>query len=299
MLKPPRLRAGDMVAIAAPASPIREEFLSRGVAEIESLGFRCVYEPGILSRERYLAGSDRRRADELTRYLNDPQVKAIISARGGYGSGRAIDLLTVTSLKSPKILCGYSDITALHLFFQQRAGWVTFYGPMAAWEFARGDRSYDRAAFMSAVTGEPQSFSGLRCVRQGPVVRGRTMGGCLSIIEAAAGTGMLPSFEGSILVLEDESVKPYQLDRMMVHLRRAEVLTGVRAIVFGEMPHCNQTEDQGYDLADVIADVTPEVPVLTGLAAGHAKRVTTLPLGIEAELDPAAGCMKLLESAVT
>lgn len=288
-----------MVAIAAPASPIREEFLSRGVAEIESLGFRCVYDSGILARERYLAGSDQRRADELTRHLDDPRVKAIVFARGGYGSGRTIDLLTVTSLQSPKILCGYSDITALHLFFQQRAGWVTFYGPMAAWEFARGDRSYDRAAFMSAMTGEPQSFHGLQCVRQGPVVRGRTMGGCLSLIEAASGTEMLPSFDGSILVLEDESVKPYQLDRMMLHLRRAGALSGVRAIVFGEMPQCIQADGQDYDLRDVIAAVTPEVPVLMGLAAGHATRVTTLPLGIEAELDPAAGSMRLLEPAVT
>lgn len=299
MVKPPRLKAGDLVAIAAPASPVREEFLRRGVAEIESLGFRCAYDSGILSRRRYLAGSDERRAAEMLGHLRAPESKAIIFARGGYGAARIVDRLMDEKPGNPKIICGYSDVTTLHLLLQKQFDWVTFYGPMAAWEFARGEGSYDRESFLDAVSGERQTFDGLKCVKPAGVVRGPLLGGCLSLLAAAIGTSIQPRLEGSILMIEDENVKPYQLDRMLLQMRLSGLLAGVRGLVFGEMRGCSQSGEQGYELAEVIADVTPEVPVVMNLPAGHAARVSTLPLGVEAELDAAAGRLTVLEAAVS
>ncbi len=300
MLKPQRLRAGDLIAIAAPGSPIREEFLERGVAEIESMGFRCRYDQTIFSRYRYLAGSDERRADELLTYLAEPEVKAILFARGGFGTARILNRLPSSVFDRPKILCGYSDLTALHLCVHAEANWVTFYGPMAAWELGRGDQSYDKASFLSAISGEVQVFSNLRVIRRRPAVRGLLLGGCLSLLQSAIGTPLMPNLSGSILLLEDEGVKPYQLDRMLLHLRQSGSLEGVRGIVFGEMPGCMQVDHQGYEIADVIEDITPAgIPVAMNLPAGHAVRVATIPLGIEAELDSASNTLRLLEAAVT
>ena len=298
MIKPLRLVTGDLVAIVASASPIREEFLSRGVAEIEALGYRCTYADTITSRHRYLAGNDQRRAEELIRWLSDPEVKAIVFARGGFGTVRILDRLGPQVLLAPKILCGYSDITSLHLHVQRCAGWVTFYGPMAAWDFARGPNAYDRESFVAAVSGETQRFRGLRTIKSGRPVTGRLAGGCLSLIQASAGTTYQPALDGCIVVLEDEGVKPYQLDRMLTHLRRAGVLDGVLGLVFGEMPNCVQTEAQGYELADVIAESAPEIPVLMGLPAGHARRVATIPFGVSATLHPEAGMVEITEPAV-
>ncbi|MEW6363063.1 MAG: LD-carboxypeptidase [Acidobacteriota bacterium] len=287
------------MAIAASASPIREEFLVRGVAEIEALGFRCKHEESIFARRLYLAGSDERRAGELIRYLADSEVKAIVFARGGFGTARLLDRLGPEVLRAPKILCGYSDITTMHIHIQRSVDWVTFYGPMAAWDFARGPSAYDRDSFLAAVSGEPQAFRGLRTVKPGRPVTGRLAGGCMSLIQASTGTRYQPSYDGCILVLEDEGVKPYQLDRMLTHIRRAGVLDGVRALVFGEMPNCSQTESQGYELADVIADAAPDVPILMNLPAGHARRVVTIPLGVTARLDTEAGLLDITESGVS
>jgi len=299
MLKPPRLRPGDLVAVAAPASPIQESYLKLGVAEIESLGFHCRYDPEILSRHRYLAGTDERRFQELQQMLADPDVKAIVFARGGYGSGRMLGLLEKRHFPRLKILCGYSDVTALHLHVHSMLRWITLYGPMAAWDFARGPRSYNRESFLSAVFGECQTYGGLRVIRPGKPVRGRLLGGCLSLLQCAVGTVSMPDLTDAILLLEDEHVKPYQLDRMLHHLRWAGALRTIRAVVFGEMPHCTQADEQGYELSDVIQDAVPHgIPVVMNLPAGHAVRVATVPLGVQAELDPEKGELRILEPAV-
>lgn len=299
VIKPQALRPGDLIAIAAPSSPIRAEYLERGVAELAALGFRCTYDDGILDRRHYLAGDDARRAKELDRYLADEQVKALIMARGGYGSARILELLHPANWTTPKIVCGYSDCTTLHLFIQKHAGWVTLYGPMAAWELARGAGSYDRESFLAAVAGRVQIFDGLLPIKPGPPVRGRLNGGCLSLLQAAIGTDLQPDLRGAIVLLEDEHEKPYRIDRMLTHLKRAGVLDGVAGIVFGQMPGCRQSENDDLDLAQTLAELTPDVPVVWMMPAGHAGRVATVPLGVEAELDAGAGRLRLLEAGVS
>ncbi len=309
LIKPRALAAGDTVAIIAPASNLKADYLARGLAELARLGFRARAEPEILSQARYTAGSDERRAAELMRAFTDPEIKAVWAARGGYGSMRLFDLLDDEILKQhPKIFIGYSDLTALHLYFYRRFGWVTFHGPMAAKDLAGGEEHYERAGLMAAMTqpapmGEITSLGTEMLHRgSGGTVSGRLLGGCLSLLVALMGTPDELDTRGSLLFIEDTGVKPFALDRMLQQLRLAGKFDEVRGLVFGEMTDCVQHVDQGYRIQDVLTECTAglQVPVLFGLRSGHSPLGNlTLPLGVAASLDAERGILSIEEAAVT
>jgi muramoyltetrapeptide carboxypeptidase len=308
VIKPAALRDGDAVAIIAPASNLKADYLARGVAELERLGFRARYEPGILDKVRYTAGDDRRRAAELTRAFTDPEIKAVWAARGGYGSMRLFNLLDEDLIgRSPKIFIGYSDMTALSLYFYRRFGWVTFHGPMAAKDLAGGEEHYDRETLIKAITvatplGEIRSNKTEMLHRgAGGRVTGRLLGGCLSLISAMMGAPDELDTRGSILFLEDTATRPYAIDRMLQQLNLAGKFEEVRGIVFGEMTDCVQHADQGYRIQDVLAECTADlnVPVMFGLPSGHSPSGNlTLPLGVTATLDADRGALSVDEAAV-
>lgn len=308
ILKPEALCAGDTVAIVAPASNLKPEFLSRGVAELNRLGFHATYQDDILAKDRYTAGPDARRAAELMRAFADPKVKAVWAARGGYGVMRILAMLDEQLLRAtPKIFIGYSDLTALHLYLYRRFGWVTFHGPMAAKDLAGGKDHYESKSLLAAISrAEPIGTIPAPETRMlhrgsGGRVAGRLLGGCLSLISAMMGTPDELDTDGSILFLEDTSTRPYAIDRMLQQLKRAGKFDGVQGIVFGEMLDCIQHPEQGYTIQDVLADCTAElgVPVMFGLPSGHSPRGNlTLPLGVMATLDAERGVLSVEEAAV-
>jgi muramoyltetrapeptide carboxypeptidase len=308
VIKPAALRDGDGVAVVAPASNLKADYLARGVAELERLGFRARYEPGILDKARYTAGDDRRRAAELTRAFADPEIKAVWAARGGYGSMRLFDLLDEDLIgRSPKIFIGYSDMTALSLYFYRRFGWVTFHGPMAAKDLAGGEEHYDRETLIKALTGA-SPLGEIRSNKTemlhhgaGGRVTGRLLGGCLSLITAMMGAPDELDTRGSILFLEDTATRPYVIDRMLQQLKLSGKFDEVRGIVFGEMTDCLQHADQGYRIQDVLAECTADlnIPVMFGLPSGHSPSGNlTLPLGVTATLDADRGALSIDEAAV-
>jgi muramoyltetrapeptide carboxypeptidase len=308
VIKPSALRDGDGVAVVAPASNLKADYLARGVAELERLGFRARYEPGILDKARYTAGDDERRAAELMRAFADPEIKAVWAARGGYGSMRLFKLLDETLIgRRPKVFIGYSDMTALSLYFYRRFGWVTFHGPMAAKDLAGGEEHYDRETLIKSVTdasplGEIKSNKTemLHCGLEERVT-GRLLGGCLSLITAMMGSPDELDTRGSILFLEDTATRPYAIDRMLQQLKLAGKFDEVRGIVFGEMIDCVQHADQGYRIQDVLAECTADlnVPVMFGLPSGHSPSGNlTLPLGVTATLDASRGSLSIDEAAV-
>jgi muramoyltetrapeptide carboxypeptidase len=300
--KPKAVRAGAVIGVVAPASPVRREFVDQGVADLESLGFRTRLGKRLYHRGRYTAGSASDRLQDWIDLWEDPDVSALFCARGGYGSMDLLMHLSADRIReNPKAVLGSSDVTALLLFLMSGAGLVSFHGPMVAQQIARGD--YDRANLLTVLgsivapgrvaveTAEPL---------HGGAAEGLLLGGCLSIVAALAGTRFLPSFERSILFLEDTQTKPYQIDRMMTQLRLAGLLDGVRGIVFGEMPGCEQHPDQGYTLQEMLRDWTSylRVPVLFGFPSGHTRsKGLTLPLGTRVRLDGAG--LTLLEGAVS
>jgi len=313
IIKPARLNTGDTVAVVAPASNLKADYLARGVAELQRLGFRVKHRADILDKARYTAGSDERRADELMEAFADPEVKAVWAARGGYGVMRILPLLDEAVLRAnPKIFIGYSDLTALHLYLYRRFGWVTFHGPMAAKDLAQISESrathYDSESLLAALT-QAQPMGEIKSSKtemlhygSGQSVSGRLLGGCLSLIAAMMGTPDELDTRGAILFLEDTGTRPYALDRMLQQLRLAGKFDDVRAIVFGEMTDCVQHADQGYSIQDVLAECTADlgIPVMFGLPSGHSQIGNlTLPLGVMAKLDVERGKLSTEEVAVS
>jgi muramoyltetrapeptide carboxypeptidase len=308
IIRPAALRPGDLIAVVAPASNLKGDYLARGVAELERLGFRVRSDAGILARDRYTAGPDARRARELMDAFADPEVKAVWAARGGYGVMRLFDLLDDEVLRAnPKIFIGYSDLTAFHLYLYRRFNWLTFHGPMAAKDLAGGAGHYDRRTLLGALMGtsplgEIDSSRTKMLHRAGnKTVAGRLLGGCLSLISALMGTPDELDTRDSILFLEDVSTKPFALDRMLRQLRLAGKFAEVRAIVFGEMLDCVQNAEQGYRIEDVLAECTADlnIPVMFGLQSGHSPSGNlTLPLGARASLDAGRGILHIENAAV-
>ncbi|MDX2034488.1 MAG: LD-carboxypeptidase [Blastocatellia bacterium] len=306
VVKPGSLRAGDRVAIVAPASNVKAEYLARGVAELERLGYRVGHRPDILEKARYTAGTDERRAAELMEAFVNPEVRAVWAARGGYGVMRILDRLDEDLLRAhPKVFIGYSDLTALHLYLFRRFGWVTFHGPMAAKDLAGGPAHYDGDSLRRAVCEPwPMGVIGGRLETlhrgAGGEVRGRLLGGCLTLVNAMLGTPDELDTRDSLLFLEDTGTRPYALDRMLRQLKLAGKLDGVRGIVFGEMTDCAQHAEQGYTIQEALAECTADlgIPVLFGLRSGHSPLGNlTLPLGVMAALDADAGTVRVEEGA--
>ena len=304
--KPKALHPGDLVQIVAPASNLKADYLARGGAELTALGYRVKYDPTILEKDRYTAGTDERRRRELMDAFTDPEVAAVWAARGGYGVMRLLPLLDEDLLRAnPKIFIGYSDMTALQLYLYNRFGWVTFHGPMAAKDLAGGEAHYDKTTLLKALT-KPEPMGeivgvGTEMLHRGATVSGRLVGGCMSLLAAMMCTPDELDTSDAILFLEDTGTRPYQLDRLIQQLRLAGKFESVRAIVFGEMSDCFQHTEQGYTLQEVLRDLTAELrlPVLFGLRSGHSKVGNlTLPLGVMATLDGERGTLKIEEAAV-
>jgi len=307
--KPKALREGDTIAVVAPASPVGRERLEAGAAELRRLGYRVRYRDDITAADTFFAGAHSRRAAEFLDALHDPEVAAVFCARGGYGCNYLIEHLAARGLPAePKIVLGYSDITSLLAWLTQHAGWVTFHGPMVAppgeSDFAAGPAGYDVHSFRQAMTCTAEwstGGGGARPLRTG-TAEGVLFGGCLPMLAATLGTAREVDTAGTILLLEDIAAKPFQVDRMLFHLREAGKFERVRGIVFGEMPDCVQRPDQGYSLGDVVLRALDgvNVPIVFGFRSGHTSGGNiTLPLGVRARLTAGEGVtLEMLEQSV-
>ena len=305
MIKPRGLRRGDTIGIVAAASNIKKDLLEQGSRELEHLGFKTYFRPDITSSFRYFAGTRERRLGEFLEMLKSPDIHAIFCARGGYGSGQLIPSIDADLIRAnAKILNGSSDITILLNWFD-RAGVVSFHGPMVATTIRQGTDGYDRTVLLDLLQGQKAvrfPTGGTSILRAG-AGEGRLIGGCLSLVVATLGTKHEIDTQDAILVLEDDSTKPYQIDRMITNLKQAGKLESVRGVVFGEMLNCIQNAEQGYTLQEVIADLLAEFsfPILYGFPTGHTSRPNVIvPFGVRARLDltSSAPLFELLESAV-
>jgi muramoyltetrapeptide carboxypeptidase len=305
-IKPRALRAGDKVGIVAPASNVKREMLEAGCDGLRRAGYEPFYFESILERDLYFAGSAERRAKELQDMFERDDIRAIVCARGGYGSNYLLPALDLKVIAAhPKIFVGYSDLTSLLTTFTDQASLVTFHGPMAAKDFAVAD-GIDIASWQNALSGktgwEIGEASGAKPLLAGEA-EGTLYGGCLSILVAALGTPYDIQTAGTILFLEDLAAKPYQIDRMLMQLKLAGKLKDVRGMVFGEMMDCRQIPTQDYTLEEVVLRVLGDlrIPVAYGLRSGHVSHANiTLPLGVQARLEVSSEVtLKILESATT
>ncbi|MDZ7291234.1 MAG: LD-carboxypeptidase [candidate division KSB1 bacterium] len=311
LLKPPRLRPGDLIGVVVPASPMKHDKLEQGIRYLENLGYRVKLGKYIFHEHGYLAGRDKERAADINNMFRDRKVKAIFCARGGYGTPRLLSLLDYNAIRAnPKIFVGYSDITAIQLAMLRHAGLITFSGPMVAAEMGKGIDPFTEEKFWRILT-HPEPLGDLR--RPGvdnyqPITRGRAVGpligGCLSLVATLVGSPHFPEVKGSIFCLEEIGEAPYRIDRYLVQFREAGILRRIAGFVLGQTTDCVPTDDEpSLTIDDLLHDfIRPlKVPAVAGLDYGHVEVKYTLPVGIRAELivQGDKSTLTIVESAVS
>ena len=303
-MKPGVLRAGDTVMLVSPSGPTRPERVARGIELLTSWGLTVVTAPNVFGRFGYLAGSDEERLADLNGALADPAVRAVACTRGGYGVQRIVDGIDLAAVRAdPKVVLGFSDITALQLTLWRGARLATVHGPGIAWSDERtGERSAEslRRAVMSTdpvvIEARPEEETG--AIRLGATATGTLLGGNLCLLAASVGTVDMPDLRGAILLLEEILEPPYKVDRMLVQLRRSGALAGVSGVAIGQFTGC--TDDWPRSIVEVLVEQLAPlgVPVLGGLPIGHGQDQLTVPLGVLATVDAQQGTL-IAESAVT
>jgi muramoyltetrapeptide carboxypeptidase len=291
-LKPEALRAGDSVRILSLSSPVKESRLQLGLQEIARLGYSPKFDPErVLVRGDFFAGSAAERGAALKEALTESSTRGIFCSRGGYGSNYLLDGLSV-ALTNPKVLVGYSDLTSLQIFLWQKFRWITLYGPMTAAGLDKGANAvdgYDPESLTRALSETKQGWTiplpGAEAIMPGSA-DGVLLGGCLTLVETALGTPWELDTHGAILLLEDRGMKPWQVDRALMHLKQAGKLRGVSGVLLGDFPECDAPPG-----SETVLDVARRIlgnmgfPVVWGAPIGHTPRpMLTLPLGVRARL---------------
>jgi muramoyltetrapeptide carboxypeptidase len=297
IIKPARLRKGDLAGVLSPAGPVEEAELQAGIRFLEESGYRVRLGRHALDKSGYLAGEDSARLDDLHAMFGDSEVRAIFCTRGGYGAMRLLDRIKYDAIREhPKIFAGFSDITALLLSIFARAGVITFHGPMVRQVKAVGSQPF--AALLETVESSDLhclEFPEARVLVHGET-EGRLIGGNLCLISHLVGTSFLPSFAGCILFLEDTGEPVYRIDRMVTQLRLSGYLEGISGLIAGTFEKCGDRAAIDNLLADSMRDLY--VPVVSGVSIGHGASNATLPVGVRARLDTASRSLLLKEPCV-
>lgn len=316
LIKPPRLKPGSVVGIVSPASAtfVREE-LDIVQDAVRALGLVPQLAPHVLDKYGYFAGKDTDRAADINQLFADPKVAAILPIRGGWGCSRILPYLDYKVIQeNPKIIVGFSDITALLVAINAKTGLVTFHGPngLTSWRTQQTE-SFRKVLF----AGEKLTFKNhkdpidndrlmqvkyrIRTINPG-FVRGRLIGGNLSVFSTLVGSPYLPNLKGAILFLEEVEENIYRIDRFLTHLKLAGVLKQISGFIFGQCPGCTPGNDYGsLTLEQVLSDhIKPlNIPAWHGATIGHMENILTLPIGSQVEINANFGTITMLESAVS
>lgn len=309
LLRPPALRRGDRVAVVAPGGPLQRQPLEPGLDLLASWGLEPVLGASVRARHGFLAGGDDERLADLQSAFDDPSIRGVFCARGGYGTGRIVDRLDLSSLRrDPKVVVGYSDVTALHLLLSKQLRLATFHGPVLArvWESDGWSAGQLHRAVMSAeplgLLPHPAGYPPVETLVPGRVT-GPLLGGNLTLLASSLGTPTAIEATGAILVIEEVHEAPYAVDHLLTQLRRAGVLQAAAGVVVGECVRCDAGPDDppSPPVRDVFAEmfVRLGLPSIFGVACGHGAAQLTLPFGVPAALDAGAGTLEITEPATT
>ena len=298
--RPRPVRPGARIALAAPAGPVEPEALDSGRRALERLGFEVVAREDVLDRDGYLAGSDERRAEELMGFVQDPDVAAIVCARGGYGCHRLIDRLDAKVFReASKPLVGYSDITTLLLWQRKHAGLLGIHGPMCEKPGSLDGEAGSALVRALQGTGPLPRYEGK--IVAGGWAEGRLVGGSLSVCVASLGTSWEVDTREAILMLEDVTELPYRIDRMLQQLRAAGKFDRVAGVALGSFTDCDDERYPDWTVERLIEEIFAPlgVPVVSGLPFGHGAENRPWPFAGRAALDGARGELEILEAAVS
>jgi muramoyltetrapeptide carboxypeptidase len=308
LLKPHRLQPGDLIGIVTPASQVQAKKLDQGVAYLKTKGYDVILGKHVFDSVGYLAGRDQDRVRDFHFMFENPEIKAIISSRGGYGTPRLLDTINYDLIaKNPKIFVGYSDVTALQLALWKHTGLITFSGPMAAVEMGSGMDPFSEKYLWSILCDDSSADyypelpdNHLQIINPGKA-KGRLLGGCLSLVSSVIGTKHQPDFTGSILILEDIGEQPYRIDRYLSQLKSAGILDQINGAILGQFIDCNDKEGEPtFTLDEIFSDYFDllSIPVIKNFLYGHVPKKFTIPIGVDVEMDTSRLRVKLLDSAV-
>jgi len=315
VMKPPRLRRGNRIGIFSPASAtFLQEQVDIVVDAVRALELEPYLAPHVQARYGSLAGTDAQRAADINQLFADPTIHALLPIQGGWGSSRVLPYLDYEVIRAnPKILVGFSDVTALLLGIHAQTGLVTFHGPngLTAWRpdqtepFQQVLFAGERLTFRNQQAGEDRdrlmnTRFRIQTITSGQA-EGRLFGGNLSVLSGIVGTPYLPNLEGAILFLEDVGEEIYRVDRLMTHLRLAGVFDSLAGFVFGQCVRCNPSSGYGsLTLEEVVwSHIEPlGIPAWYGAMIGHIEPMLTLPIGVPVAIDAREGAIAMLESAV-
>ena len=317
-IKPKRLAPGDTVALVSPANATFNTVdLQIAKESLEALGFKVRQSEHMLERHGYLAGEDRMRAEDINKAFADTSVACVHAIRGGWGSARLLPYLDFDTIRrNPKVLIGFSDITALLLSVHARAGLITFHGPIALGRWDTYSLDYYKRVL---INGEAVIYTNKQAInpdRNALIqtefrtltitpgkARGRLLGGNLTVLTTILGSPYLPDWNDTILFCEDVHEDFYRIDRMLTQLKIAGVLGKIKGFVFGGCSECGPGDGNygALTLEEIFADhIKPlGVPAWQGAMIGHAQPQWTVPEGAQAEIDATAGTIALLEPAVS
>lgn len=295
-VRPGRLVPGDCIGIAAPASPFDRQRFDRGVRMLHEMGFRTLIDEGVFEKAGYLAGSDEHRAQIINRLFARKHIKAVFCARGGFGSMKILPFLDYPAIcRMPKIVIGFSDVTALLTALQQRCGLVVFHGPMVT-TLAECPEETGKSLLAALC-----SDSSLELVARNPLVirsgtaYGKVCGGNLSTLCHLVGTAYMPCFKRGILLLEERGEPAYRIDRMLSQMKMAGCFSGLAGLVLGDFQDCGPIEPIVRIIEQIFEDVP--IPIVSGFNLGHDSINLTAPLGLEATLDARKASLKYLGPA--
>ncbi|HET6271390.1 MAG TPA: LD-carboxypeptidase [Bacteroidota bacterium] len=308
-LKPPQLRKGDLIGIVSPASPVADvSRIESGVRYLEGLGYHVIVGKHVAQTLGYLAGTDEERVEDLHAMFRNREVRAIICVRGGYGTPRLLPLLNYRLIaRNPKILAGYSDITALQLALWKKCRLITFHAPMLGVEMANTIDPWTEEMFWSLATSSRRigsifvpTDSTPRPLHQGKG-QGRLLGGNLSMVVSILATPYQPNFTDSVVFLEDVTEEPYRVDRMMMQLRNASILSASSAILTGQFTDCVPLDKSKPSLTvdEILQESAAATgrPFLSNLPFGHIPKKMTLPVGLRVRVNAGQCTIEFLESA--
>lgn len=306
-LKPQPLQNGDLVGVISPASPMPPENLTKGIHYLQSLGYSVLKGDHVMDSYGFLAGNDNDRLNDLHAMFSNPDVKAIFSSRGGYGTPRLLYELDFELIrKNPKIIMGYSDLTAIQLAIWSQTGLITFSGPMVAVEMKEVDPFTERNMWSVLTSTDLDGVfpidpnNPLEIIVPGKA-SGRLLGGCLSVLVSLLGTPFQPDFNEAILILEEVGEEPFRVDRYFSHLKLAGILDQVNGVILGKFIDCLPEEGKpNFTITEVINDYfgNLDIPVVSGFLYGHLPRKLTLPIGAKVEMDTSLSRVRLLEPGI-
>lgn len=283
-IKPPRLEKGHGIGIIAPAGPLNQSELQPSIDLLISLGYGIILAPHLYHRQGYLAGSDDSRLEDLHSMFHNEDVKAIFCARGGYGTLRLLDRINYNLIeRNPKVILGYSDITALLLAIYKKTGLVTFHGPVVN-ELHKNENQ--NLSLLLELFSTQDSFrwdlTKGKALMPGKA-KGILLGGNLSLISHLIGTPFMPTLGETILFIEERGESLYRIDRMLTHLRLSGLLNRIAGLIIGRFIDCGDISDIHHLAMDMVSELN--IPVVSGLPVGHGTQNVTLPLGLQATLD--------------